>query len=159
MTYYNFIKSTNNYLKSVRIIKDYISFDMSFPNTWSMLKEHTKDIEVIKNTSQEDNSKVVVSFVTPYDENGINKIEDSVNSIIKYNIEKEEKERLFKSKVQELRSIFENKKLDSLKNLKFDINEFTLLSVENSKDDTGDTEGNGEDEVREREKSEEPQHT
>src|SRR6056300_1356175 len=139
MTYYNFIKSTNNYLKSVRIIKDYISFDMSFPNTWSMLKEHTKDIEVIKNTSQEDNSKVVVSFVTPYDENGINKIEDSVNSIIKYNIEKEEKERLFKSKVQELRSIFENKKLDSLKNLKFDINEFTLLSVENSKDDTGDT--------------------
>lgn len=156
MTYFNFIKSTNNYLKSVRIIKDYISFDMSFSNTWSMLKEHTKDIEVIKNNSQEEN-KVVVSFVTPYDEDGINKIEDAVNSIIKYNIEKEEKEKLFRSKVQELKNIFENKKLDSLKSLKFDINEFTLLSVENTKDDDGDTERNGEDEVREREKSEEPQ--
>ncbi len=158
MTYYNFIKSTNNYLKSVRIIKDYISFDMSFSNTWSLLKEHTKDIEVIKNNSQEDN-KVVVSFVTPYDENGINKIENSVNSIIKYNIEKEEKDRLFKSKVQELKSIFENKKLDSLKSLKFDINEFTLLSVETIEDDTEHTEGNREDEVREREKSEEPQQS
>jgi hypothetical protein len=158
MTYYNFIKSTNNYLKSVRIIKDYISFDMSFSNTWSLLKEHTKDIEVIKNNSQEDN-KVVVSFVTPYDENGINKIENSVNSIIKYNIEKEEKDRLFKSKVQELKSIFENKKLDSLKSLKFDINEFTLLSVETIEDDTEHTEGNTEDEVREREKSEEPQQS
>jgi hypothetical protein len=158
MTYYNFIKSTNNYLKSVRIIKDYISFDMSFSNTWSLLKEHTKDIEVIKNNSQEDN-KVVVSFVTPYDENGINKIENSVNSIIKYNIEKEEKDRLFKSKVQELKSIFENKKLDSLKSLKFDINEFTLLSVETIEDDTEHTEGNREDEVRKREKSEEPQQS
>jgi len=142
MTYFNFIKSTNNYLKSVRIIKDYISFDMSFSNTWSILKEHTKEIEVIKNSSQEEN-KVVVSFVTPYDEDGINKIENSVNSIIKYNIEKEEKEKLFRSKVQELKNIFENKKLDSLKSLKFDINEFTLLSVENTKDDDGDTERNG----------------
>lgn len=158
MTYYNFIKSTNNYLKSVRIIKDYISFDMTFSNTWSILKEHTKDIEVIKNNPQEDN-KVVISFVSPYNEESIDRVEKSINSIIKYNIEKEEKERLFKSKVQELRSIFENKKLDSLKNLKFDINEFSLLSVENSEDDARDTERDGEDEVREREKSEEPQQS
>ena len=158
MTYYNFIKSTNNYLKSVRIIKDYISFDMVFSNTWSILKEHTKDIEVIKNNTQEDN-KVVISFVSPYNEESIDKVENSINSIVKYNIEKEEKERLFKSKVQELRNIFENKKLDSLKNLKFDINEFSLLSVDNSEDDTGDTERDGEDEVREREKSEEPQQS
>jgi hypothetical protein len=131
---------------------------MSFSNTWSILKEHTKEIEVIKNSSQEEN-KVVVSFVTPYNEDGINKIENSVNSIIKYNIEKEEKEKLFRSKVQELKNIFENKKLDSLKSLKFDINEFTLLSSENDKDDNGDTERDGEDEVREREKSEEPQQS
>lgn len=158
MTYYNFIKSTNNYLKSVRIIKDYISFDMAFSNTWSILKEHTKDIEVIKNNTQEDN-KVVISFVSPYNEESIDKVENSINSIVKYNIEKEEKERLFKSKVQELRNIFESKKLDSLKNLKFDINEFSLLSVDNSEYDTRDTERDGEDEVREREKSEEPQES
>lgn len=158
MTYYNFIKSTSNYLKSVRIIKDYISFDMTFSNTWSILKEHTKDIEIIKNNTQEEN-KVVISFVTPYNEESIDKVENSINSIVKYNIEKEEKEKLFRSKVQELKSIFENKKLDSLKNLKFDINEFSLLSVENSENDTGNTERDREDEVREREKSEEPQQS
>jgi predicted nuclease of predicted toxin-antitoxin system len=158
MNYFNFIKNSIKHLKSVRVIKDYISFDMIFPNTWTILKEHTKDIEIIKNNSQEDN-KVVISFVTPFNENSINNVETSVNSIIKFNVEKEEKERLFKSKVQELRSIFEKQKLDNLKSLKFDINEFTLMSVENDEDDSGNTERDGEDETRERKKSTEPQES
>jgi hypothetical protein len=158
MNYFNFIKNSIKYLKSVRVIKDYISFDMIFPNTWTILKEHTKDIEIIKNNSQEDD-KVVISFVTPFNENSINNVETSVNSIIKFNVEKEEKERLFKSKVQELRSIFEKQKLDNLKSLKFDINEFTLMSVENDEDDSGNTERDGEDETRERKKSTEPQES
>lgn len=158
MNYFNFIKNSIKHLKSVRVIKDYISFDMIFPNTWTILKEHTKDIEIIKNNSQEDD-KVVISFVTPFNENSINNVETSVNSIIKFNVEKEEKERLFKSKVQELRSIFEKQKLDNLKSLKFDINEFTLMSVENDEDDSGNTERDGEDESRERKKSTEPQES
>lgn len=158
MNYFNFIKNSIKHLKSVRVIKDYISFDMIFPNTWTILKEHTKDIEIIKNNSQEDD-KVVISFVTPFNENSINNVETSVNSIIKFNVEKEEKEKLFKSKVQELRSIFEKQKLDNLKSLKFDINEFTLMSVENDEDDSGNTERDGEDETRERKKSTEPQES
>lgn len=158
MNYFNFIKNSIKHLKSVRVIKDYISFDMIFPNTWTILKEHTKDIEIIKNNSQEDD-KVVISFVTPFNENSVNNVETSVNSIIKFNVEKEEKERLFKSKVQELRSIFEKQKLDNLKSLKFDINEFTLMSVENDEDDSGNTERDGEDESRERKKSTEPQES
>ena len=47
--------------------------------------------------------------------------------IIKTNIEREEKERLFKSKVQELKSIFEKQDLENLKSLKFDIEELTKL--------------------------------
>jgi len=159
MTYFNFIKTTVNYLKSVRVIKDYISFDMTFPNTWSILKEHTKDIEVIKNNGNQDEEKVVISFVSPYNENEIDKIENAINSIIKYNIEKEEKEKLFRSKVNELKSIFEKQKLDSLKNLKFDINEFSLLTSDNGKDDEKNRERDTEDESREREKSKESQES
>lgn len=155
MTYFNFIKTTIQYLKSVRVIKEYISFDMSFPDTWSILKEHTKDIEVIKNNTQD--GKVIVSFVSPFSEDSINNVENSINSIIKYNIEKEEKEKLFKNKVNELRSIFEKQKLDSLKNLKFDMDNFNLLTSEIKEDDTGTTERDTEDELRKREKSEEPQ--
>jgi len=157
MTYFNFIKTTIQYLKSVRVIKEYISFDMSFPDTWSILKEHTKDIEVIKNNTQD--GKVIVSFVSPFSEDSINNVENSINSIIKYNIEKEEKEKLFKNKVNELRSIFEKQKLDSLKNLKFDMDNFNLLTSEIKEDDTGTTERDTEDELRKREKSEEPQQS
>lgn len=155
MIYYNFIKDTKKYLKSVRVIKDYISFDMIFPNTWSILKNHTKDIEVIKNDSDE--NKVVISFVTPFEEESIDNIEDSIKNIVKYNIEREEKEKLFKNKVQELKSIFENQKLDSLKSLKFDIEDFTLLK--NTDDVTeGDIQRDEDVESRDREEQEEHQH-
>ena len=48
-------------------------------------------------------------------------------NFITTNIEREEKEKLFKSKVQELKSIFENENLDNLKGLKFDMEELTKL--------------------------------
>jgi len=155
MIYYNFIKDTKEYLKSVRVIKDYISFDMIFPSTWSILKNHTKDIEVIKNDSDE--NKVVISFVTPFEEKSIDNIEDSIKNIVKYNIEREEKERLFKNKVQELKSIFENQKLDSLKSLKFDIEDFTLLKNSDDEFTEGDKQGDEDVESRNREEQEEHQ--
>jgi predicted nuclease of predicted toxin-antitoxin system len=157
MIYYNFIKDTKEYLKSVRVIKDYISFDMIFPNTWSILKNHTKDIEVIKNDSDE--NKVVISFVTPFEEKSIHNIEDSIKNIVKYNIEREEKERLFKNKVQELKSIFENQKLDSLKSLKFDIEDFTLLKNSDDEFTEGDKQGDEDVESRNREEQEEHQQS
>lgn len=156
MSYYNFISSTKNYLKSVRVIKDYISFDMSFPDKWVILKEHSEGIEIIKNKGE--TGRIIISFVTPFKEESINKIENTINSIIKFNIEKEEKERLFKNKVQELKSIFEDKNLDILKNLKFDIDEFTLLT-NNIEENGQSSEGSGEVETTDREKSTEPKTT
>jgi ATP-dependent Lon protease len=156
MIYYNFIKNTKEYLKSVRVIKDYISFDMIFPNTWSILKNHTKDIEVIKNNSDE--NSVVISFVTLFEEKSIDNIENSIKNIVKYNIEKEEKERLFKNKVQELKNIFESQKLDSLKSLKFDIEDFTLLNKTDDEFTEGDKQGDGDVEHRDKEEQEQHQH-
>ena len=54
-----------------------------------------------------------------------------MDSFIKTNIEREEKERLFKSKVQELKNIFEKEKLENLKSLKFDIEELTKILQDN----------------------------
>lgn len=158
MTYFEFIKSTKHYLKSVRVIKDYISFDMSFSKYWSITKQQTKDVEVIRNESQEPD-KLVISFVTPFNEESINKVESVINSIVKSNLEREEKEKLFKDKVQELKSIFEKQKLDSLKGLKFDLDEFSLMSPKPEENGQGSDERDGDVEVREEEKSEESQHT
>lgn len=122
MLYYEFINKTNKYLRSVRVLKNYVSFDMLFPESWIMLKSSPENIEILKN---ETNDGVITSFVCEMKKETIEKLEDTLDTIVKTNIEREEKEKLFKSKVNELKNIFEKEKLDSLKSLKFDIEDFT----------------------------------
>ena len=157
MSYFEFIKSTDRYLKSVRVIKDYISFDMTFSKYWSITKKQTKDVEVIRNENSQEPDKLIVSFVTNFDEESINRVELVINNIIKTNLEREEKEKLFKDKVQELKNIFEKQKLDNLKGLKFDLDEFSLMTSKTEENGQGTTERDGEIEIREEEESEETQ--
>ena len=125
MIYSNFIGKTSKYLKSVRVLKNYVSFDMIFPNSWIMLKKAPENIEILQNENNE--GIVVTSFVCQNTKEYIDILERILDNVIKTNIEKEEKERLFKSKVKELQNIFEKEKLDNLKSLKFDIEEFTNI--------------------------------
>jgi hypothetical protein len=125
MIFGEFITKTGKYLKSVRVLKNYISFDMVFPSTWVMLKKTPEGIEILQNENQE--NVLITSFVCENQKNLINSLENTMDLIIKTNIEREEKERLFKSKVQELKSIFEKQDLENLKSLKFDIEELTKL--------------------------------
>jgi hypothetical protein len=60
-------------------------------------------------------------------------MEETVSKIIRYNRELEEKERLFKEKVKELRSIFLEGDLDSLKKIKFETEESIIESDEATK--------------------------
>jgi hypothetical protein len=123
MIYSNFINKTSKYLKSVRILKNYVSFDMVFPNSWVVSKKTPEGVEVIETENQEGN--VIKSFVSENKKELIDKIENIIDGIIKTNIEREEKEKLFKSKVNELKNIFEKEKLENLKGLKFDLEELT----------------------------------
>jgi len=157
MKYFEFIKSTGQYLKSVRVIKDYISFDMTFSKYWSITKKQTEDVEVIRNENTQEPDRLIVSFVTNFDEESINRVEDVINNIIKTNLEREEKEKLFKDKVQELKNIFEKQKLDNLKGLKFDLDEFSLMTSKTEENGQGTTERDGEIEHREEEESKETQ--
>ena len=108
MTFHPFIEKTNKYLKSVRILKNYVSFDMIFPNSWIMLKKVPENIEILQNENNE--GIVVTSFVCQNTKEYIDILERILDNVIKTNIEKEEKERLFKSKVKELQNIFEKEK-------------------------------------------------
>jgi hypothetical protein len=111
---------------------------MIFPNTWVMLKKMPDGIEIVQTETQD--SGMVSSFVCENKEDLLNKVEEVFNNIVKTNIEREEKERLFKTKVQELKSIFETKNLESLKGLKFDMEELTkLISNEAEEINIGDT--------------------
>lgn len=150
MIYNKFIQKTKDYLKSVRILKDYISIDLIFKNTWVITNEHKKNIEIIKEGSFDDN-KVVVSFVSKISEDEIDKLEMVIDSVIRFNVDREEKEKLFKTKVDELKSIFASQKLEDLKNLKFETLQEMEKFIEN--DERELTEGDREFTEREEEKS------
>jgi hypothetical protein len=125
MLFSQFVNKTSKYLKSVRVLKNYISFDMIFPPTWLMLKKYPNGIEILQNESQD--GQLVTSFVCENKKELIDLLENTLDTVVKTNVEREEKEKLFKSKVQELKNIFEKEKLEDLKGLKFDMEELTKL--------------------------------
>lgn len=139
MIYSQFITATSKYLKSVRIIKDYVTFDMVFPQTWMIPKKAPENIEILQN--QDKDGSIVTSFVCVSNVTLINVVEETIERVIKTNIEREEKERLFKNKVSELKQIFEKENLENLKGLKFDLEEFAnLITNTDEQNDTSDRE-------------------
>jgi hypothetical protein len=109
---------------------------MVFPSSWVTLKKSPNGLEILQNESQD--GQMVTSFVCENKKEFIDILENTMDSVIKTNIEREEKERLFKSKVQELKNIFEKEKLENLKGLKFDMEELTkLLENETTEIDSG----------------------
>lgn len=134
MVFSQFIAKVSKYLKSVRTLKNFISFDMVFPSSWMVLKKHPEGIEVIQ--TETENGGFITSFVCENNKTLIDILEQTMDSYIKTNIEREEKEKLFKTKVQELKSIFENQKLENLKGLKFDLEELTKILQDDEPEET-----------------------
>jgi ATP-dependent Lon protease len=112
---------------------------MIFPSTWVVPKKN-ENVEVLEN--QDKDGSVITSFVCVNSTNLIDMVETTIGNVIKTNIEREEKERLFKNKVQELKHIFEKENLENLKGLKFDLEEFASLMTNNN-DEVDATVGEG----------------
>jgi hypothetical protein len=113
------------YLKSVRKLKTYLSFDIFFPDTWKLPKKYVNEKALIENDS-ELNGYRLFSFVAEFNELSIDEVTNSIKNVIAYNKEREEKERLFQSKVDELKTIFEKQNLNNLQALKFEITEHKI---------------------------------
>jgi hypothetical protein len=120
MSLYKEFSTLFPYLQSVRKIKTYLSFDISFPNTWKLPKKFVNEEKVMEQTTQTPNERLF-SFVCEITEDEIETVSSNIHSIIKYNLDREEKEKLFETKVNELKTIFEKQNLNNLKNLQFDI--------------------------------------
>ena len=123
------------YLTSVRKLKTYLSFDMSFPNTWGLPKKYVNENQVVENESQSKTNRSI-SFVSEFSQESVDNTIESIKGVIRYNKEREEKERLFESKVTELKTLFEKQTLGDLKGLEFNINQPKLNLTE---DESGET--------------------
>lgn len=120
MTFYKNISPIYPYMISIRKLSKYMSFDMSFPINWKFPKKYILENSVVETDSSIPNERGI-SFVCDFAEESINNIIQNINGVIKYNKEREEKEKLLEDKVNELRAIFDKQNLSSLKKLKFEI--------------------------------------
>ena len=85
-----------DYLTQIRKLENYLVFDVAFPMTWKILKRHIIEDKFVNNGTA--NDLLNLSFVSEYDEKNINLIQENILNIINYNLEREEKERLFQYK-------------------------------------------------------------
>ena len=125
------------YLQSVRKLKTYLSFDIEYPNTWKLPKKYVNEEKVVETKTSKEGVRSF-SFVSEFNEEAVDDLIQNIKSIISYNKEREEKERLFELKVNELKTIFDNSDLGNLQSLKFEIikNKITL-DDEEDEDETG----------------------
>jgi len=122
MSLYKEFSTLFPYLQSVRKIQNYLSFDISFPTTWKLPKKYVDEKKIMEQESQIKNERLF-SYVSQINEEDIEKVYDNLKNIIKYNLEREEKDKLFETKVDELKKLFEKQNLEKLKGLYFDISE------------------------------------
>jgi hypothetical protein len=122
MTFFQELSVINPYLLSVRKLKNYLSIDVTFPTTWKLPKKYVPENSVIENESNIKDYRSF-SFVSVFDEKSVEDLLINLNGVIKYNKEREEKEKLFESKVVELKQIFDKQNLENLKNLSFELTE------------------------------------
>jgi hypothetical protein len=125
MTFYQELAVIHPYLQSVRKLKNYLSIDVNFPTTWKLPKKYVPDNSVVENESTLKDHRCF-SFVSAFEEKLVEDMLINLNGVIKYNKEREEKERLFESKVSELKQIFDKQNLENLKNLSFELTEKKL---------------------------------
>lgn len=147
MNYYILLKELKTYLKSIRVIKDHLSIDLVLPTTWVIPKKYTTNdhVSVVKNSDE------FISFVSKFEEESTNELETTIKEIIQFNIDKEEKENLFRNKVKELKGIFDREDIDGLRGLKFEFDEINNM-LNNANDGSENSEG-----IRELQESEDHQ--
>ena len=120
------------YLHQIRRIEDYLIFDMYFPNSWKILIKFVIEDKFL-NMGTIDEGLIGMSFVSEIDEDKITLTQNNIIGIINYNLEREQKEMLLETKINELKGIFEKQSLDSLKSLKFDIKSNEINYKQNGK--------------------------
>jgi hypothetical protein len=103
------------YLHAVRRLKDYVSIDLIFPKNWEFPNEIIEKCQVVQNEKHQGDG-YFLSFVSKPDD-GLESLIDVIEELINHNLEREEKERLLRVKVTELKELFKHSTLNDLRGL------------------------------------------
>jgi hypothetical protein len=134
MSFYKEINPFIDYLKSVRRLKNYLSFDMLFPATWGLPKSYKEDGQIVPFDSEEGNLRGF-SFVSETNEKEISQTLLKVAKLIKLNKEREMKDLLFKQTIEQLKKTFEQNDLEKLQKLQIEFQDnITEIEITNEQD-------------------------
>jgi hypothetical protein len=137
MNLYEQLNEIFPHLISIRKLETYVSIDVELPTTWKLPKKYVDEKMVVEQKSAKTEFRCF-SFATSFDEETLDKLLNNLKNIIKYNKEREEKERLFEEKVKELKSFFDKSNLTDLKSLEFQINNVLNLELEEEEQEDED---------------------
>jgi hypothetical protein len=118
MGLYTEISKFNNYFNSIRMHEGLVVIDLKLPIQWKdkeVLSDRGGKIQMKVGTSNE--KFKLVSFFAPFDVGGTEILSNEIFAIIKWNKDQEEKNELLNIKMVELRKVFNENNVDSLRNL------------------------------------------
>ena len=121
MKIFDYLNKIGPYFFQLRKLETYLVFDVLFPNTWKLPKRFVQEDKFLNNGETEE-GQLSLSFICDFTDEGVTQIYQNITGIINFNLEREAKERLLNDKINELKTLFDSQKLDTLKELKFDIN-------------------------------------
>lgn len=118
MSLFREIEPYVDYIHTIRRLKNYFSFDMIFPIKWVIPKSLVDD-QMLPFDQKDDNLRGI-SFVSEFNESSIDSTLGKISKIINLNIEREQKDKLFRQYIERLKSTFESTSLDKLQSLHFE---------------------------------------
>ena len=124
MNLYNNIQQFGNYFNSIRIHEGLLLIDMVLPINWEDIKvlQHRGN-KVQINKGKKTDKKKVISFYSTFDEENIEVLVEEVLAVIKWNKDLEDKNELLNLKMLELKKMFNENNVDSLRRLNFNFND------------------------------------
>ncbi len=127
----NKINNLKPYFKGLKVADNYRIVEFNLKSSW--LVEENSFIELQQKQTKESGNTLYSMFYS--DKKSFDEIIDFVEEkVISHNLELEEKERLLRVKVEELKRVFENKNLVELNSLKFTTEDQSLkLGVDKPK--------------------------
>ena len=126
----NRIKNIEPYFKGLEYIGEYVLVKILYKKKWSVLPSDNENVKI----SIDDDNKELFYY---YSNKNIdcNNIFDLIDKTIKFNMESENKVALLKEKIEELRTIFLENDIDTLKRLKFSFDKKRKYIKKNNSND------------------------
>ena len=129
MGLYNEIKHFGEYFNSLRLHENLIIIDLLLPINWEdekILRQTTVDegenpVQIKVNRKENDFKSI--SFYSLFDNEGTQKLVNEIKKVIKWNKDLEEKNVLLNTKILEMKKIFGENNIDSLRKLKIDFDD------------------------------------